>query len=47
MGARSGSNNAHPAHPEYRTILAVDIERYGRPDRTDLIRVKLRRRLAA
>jgi tetratricopeptide (TPR) repeat protein len=43
VGARSDRNSAHP---EYRTILAVDIERYGRLDRTDLVRVALRRRLA-
>jgi tetratricopeptide (TPR) repeat protein/class 3 adenylate cyclase len=42
MVARSRSNNAHP---EYRTIVAVDIERYGRLDRTDPLRVELRRRL--
>jgi class 3 adenylate cyclase len=34
-----------PNHPEDRTILAVDIEGYGRQSRTNPIRVELRRRL--
>jgi len=33
-------------HPEYRTILAADIERYARPERTDPGRVRLRRFLS-
>jgi hypothetical protein len=33
------------AHPVYRTLVAVDIEDYGREDRTDLVRVQLRRSL--
>jgi tetratricopeptide (TPR) repeat protein len=43
VGARSRGNNTHP---EYRTILAIDIERYGRADRTDPARIALRRHLA-
>jgi tetratricopeptide (TPR) repeat protein len=42
VSARRGANSTHP---EYRTILAVDIEHYSRSDRTDPVRVELRRRL--
>jgi hypothetical protein len=35
-----------PDHPEDRTILAVDIEGFGRQARTNLTRVRLRRQLA-
>ncbi|SRR6266496_173395 len=34
-----------PNHPEDRTLVAVDIDGFGRQARTNLIRVKLRRRL--
>ncbi len=33
-------------HPEYRTLFGVDIEGYGRDERTDLTRVRLRRSLS-
>lgn len=33
-------------HPEYRTLVGVDIEGYGRGDRTDILRVAFRRRLS-
>jgi WD40 repeat protein len=32
-------------HSTYRTLVAVDIESYGRPERSDHFRVQLRRRL--
>lgn len=32
-------------HSAYRTLLAVDIESYGRPERSDPARVQLRRHL--
>lgn len=34
-------------HPEYRTLIGVDIEGYARDDRTDLIRVAFRRQLSS
>jgi hypothetical protein len=37
---------SNSSHPEDRTILAVDIEGYGRQARTNLTRLRLRRQLA-
>jgi hypothetical protein len=34
-------------HPEYRTLVGVDIEGYARIDRTDLLRVAFRRQLSS
>jgi WD40 repeat protein len=40
--SRSDGSNRHST---YRTFLAADIESYGRPERSDSVRLQLRRRL--